>query len=575
MGLSTKHGGKNVQFGPKLCINVHEFEKIADHASVWWTREERKEMEREYEAVLFLMDTKKPIDEDEHSARGLEKKTEEGAWVLYESQRDALNAVLGEQEKLRRERTTGDCSERVADAYQEATAQTKLVALERGAQDYAEIKDYLHGISHCRVPSSPKRQVRKVSPPSSPTLESPAKRRWGRKISMPLMAPLEHAQLQSSSINKKLVKAAALVLARQQVSAKKMSTPKDDNKKVEEGDEEKLSVKEKVKSKVKKKARTEKASDGKEGKKVKKSSKSSRSSSLSSPPSPDKPKKRKSASTKSSLAKTTTNSDDPIIGGSITPKHDDSKITKSASSEVKKQVEKDGKSTQSTEATPPNRAGENDRVRSKISRSKSPTKRSKKTESSSKKDQQGTPAAAAESEPCGEPSKKKMSTKKTSAATTSLLDSPKKMRKPKKANEVEESSCSSPKKKKFSTPRLTRSSSLTNMETKLAKLSSDLDLLLQPKPLREERSSASTEPNDSGDDDEQSFSYLPSPMAIAVTPKHDRRPRLFLNRVMKSFRRNNNNNNNDEYKSSLDSSLSCFDDESLGDYSESAESCCF
>lgn len=561
-------GGKRVQFGEVLRIGVQEIEPIANQAAIWWTKNEIRESEREYETVLFLMEANKPIDEEEHSIRGLEKKTEAGAWALYENQRDAVNAVLGEQEKLQRKRTKDDSSELIANVYQEVTSKTRLVALERGGQDCAEIKDYLNGNSHCRVPSSPKPQVRNVSPPGSPARTSPSKRGWGRKISMPLMSPkaMHHEDLQSSPFKEKIVKAAAMALARQQVSAKKMTVPRDDcSFKDDEsflsltslkrdasskagscsiaGDESILSL---TSLKPEKKS-SKRDSDGKKAKR------SSKSKSKSNSSSPEKQKRQNSTST---IKPVKVAESDLLIGGTIVVKHENL----NASAEPKSQKIKQKKSEGTFESRSPTKRGDK-AVRPKDAKSKSSSKTSKPTKLHADGSRVEAETVKLNHE---ERATKPKSTFKKSSAETDLPR--KKTRKTTKTREGEPSSSS---KKASSKSRLTRSNSFTSMEKQLAKLATSRDAR-SVKKLPDERSSASTERCDSCDDDERSLSYLPGTISTtssllsssAISPS-----RRFMNRVMKGVRRNK--------KTDPDSSIPCLNDMSQGDYSESADSCCF
>jgi len=520
-GDNAKTKNNSVRFGPQLRVDIHEVEMVEDLAAMWWTQAEIQEGRKEYEAVLFLMETGKEVNEEEHSARGLEKKTEDGAWALYENQRDAANAVLGEQDTLRRQRVKADCVQQtIAEACLEATAQSREAALAMGAKDYAQIKDYLLGISHSPVPASPKVRVRRkmthtISPPGSPT-----ENKWGRRISMPLMLPI------GSPENKKMAKAAALALARQQVSTKKLKVVHPSSSSSALTDEDDLSSSEnddQLLFKEKKKP-IRKESGEKKVKKTKKKSKAAASE--------DKPKKQKSASTgKTSSAATTV---DKTTGETISAK---ATTATSAVGEAELQQIKD----------------EIETLEKKIA-----LKQARKA-------------------------------KATALKMISPPDSPKKKTK-KKAKKKDEASPSSPTKKTKKKSGLTRSSSSTNMEKKLARLSKNPGASSFRK-SSSILSTASTEPNDSEPNDSEDddvdclSSYLKTTTTahnqhpIATTPT-TQRPRLFLSRVIGSFRRKGHNDTNGYGFEDLNGSLSVCDydeddDASLADHSVSAESCCF
>ena len=519
-GGNAKTKNNSVQFGPQLRVDIREVEMVEDLAAMWWTQAEIQEGRKEYEAVLFLMETGKEVNEEEHSARGLEKKTEDGAWALYENQRDAANAVLGEQDTLRRNRVKDDCvHQTIAEACLVATAQSREAALAIGAKDYAQIKDYLHGISHSTVPASPKVRVRRkmthtISPPGSPM-----ENKWGRRISMPLMLPI------GSPENKKMAKAAALALARQQVSTKKLKVFHPSSSALTDEDDLSSSENDDLLLFTEKKKATRKASGEKKVKKSKKKSKAAASE--------DKPKKRKSASAgKTTSAAATV---DKTTGETILAK---ATTATSAVGEAELQQMKD----------------EIETLEKKIA-----LKQAKKAKATALK------------------------------MMKSPTDSPKKKTK-KTTTKKDDASPSSPKKKKKK-PGLTRSSSSSNMEKKLARLSKHPGASSFRKGSSI-LSTASTEPNDSepNDDSEDDdviglSSYLKTTTTahnkqpIATTPT-TQRPRLFLSRVIGSFRRKGKNDTNGYYGEDLNGSLSVCDydeedDASLADHSVSAESCCF
>jgi len=66
--------------------------------SIWYEPNDYSNMKNEYKDTVFLIECGKGLDEVEHTARGLEYRTQEGAWARYENKRDAYNAVLDEQD---------------------------------------------------------------------------------------------------------------------------------------------------------------------------------------------------------------------------------------------------------------------------------------------------------------------------------------------------------------------------------------------------------------------------------------------------------------------------------------------
>ena len=115
---------KVVQFGTDEQIETFEVESLKDHSTIWWTRQEVREIEDESETLLHFMNinmnnntgkndlNQHPLEIDPkiHAVRGLEKRTEIGAWEVYEVQRDARNSVLNQQDKHRKTKPSSSSS---------------------------------------------------------------------------------------------------------------------------------------------------------------------------------------------------------------------------------------------------------------------------------------------------------------------------------------------------------------------------------------------------------------------------------------------------------------------------------
>lgn len=194
---------KSVQFGggEHNCNNVTvEVVEIAGRqelsrdavAAIWWTAKETAELRQEAETVIYLMmessqqqsqfnhnKTTQSLsslsllhdgggaaaaaaEKEEHCIRGLETKTQAGAWALYEVQRDARNAVLAEQEQIakrRRQSCRGQVQQQqqkdgpkdhdsiadadsdaecIARAYKTVTLKSRRAAYETGLRDQQE-----------------------------------------------------------------------------------------------------------------------------------------------------------------------------------------------------------------------------------------------------------------------------------------------------------------------------------------------------------------------------------------------------------------------------------------------------
>ena len=83
----------NVFFIPHLDDFTDE-----DVAAIWYEAQDYADMKSDYKETIFLMECGTDLDEQEYTVRGLEYRTQEGAWARYENKRDAYNAVLDEQD---------------------------------------------------------------------------------------------------------------------------------------------------------------------------------------------------------------------------------------------------------------------------------------------------------------------------------------------------------------------------------------------------------------------------------------------------------------------------------------------
>lgn len=92
---SLRFSDKPLKVFPIPHLDDYSDEEIA---AVWFEASEYANMKNEYKDTVFLMECGQVLDEIEHTKRGLEYRTQEGAWARYENKRDAYNAVLDEQD---------------------------------------------------------------------------------------------------------------------------------------------------------------------------------------------------------------------------------------------------------------------------------------------------------------------------------------------------------------------------------------------------------------------------------------------------------------------------------------------
>jgi len=138
--------GRRVQFCDKghTCqeFDMWEPELVA---VIWFTHDEYDEMKANFEFTVFMLDAGCPekVEDDEHTCRGLEKRSEEGAWCRYERKRDYYNAVLDEQERQWEENEDGEEDlDAIGEIAVEVTRESRLEAQDQGVLD--EIAVYGH-----------------------------------------------------------------------------------------------------------------------------------------------------------------------------------------------------------------------------------------------------------------------------------------------------------------------------------------------------------------------------------------------------------------------------------------------
>jgi hypothetical protein len=81
---------------PMTCLDEYTDEEIE---AIWFSQEEYAEIKAGYQETVFLMESGEKLDPKHQTSRGLEYRTQEGAWARYENKRDSYNAVLDEQDR--------------------------------------------------------------------------------------------------------------------------------------------------------------------------------------------------------------------------------------------------------------------------------------------------------------------------------------------------------------------------------------------------------------------------------------------------------------------------------------------
>jgi hypothetical protein len=81
---------------------------------------------------------------DEHTSRGLEYRTQEGAWARYENKRDAYNSVLDEQD--RQWKVDKDDDDKICEMYLKHSTKCADAAVGRALQDEHDARKVLRSI---------------------------------------------------------------------------------------------------------------------------------------------------------------------------------------------------------------------------------------------------------------------------------------------------------------------------------------------------------------------------------------------------------------------------------------------
>jgi len=92
---------KSVRFATETkTYNIPHLNDISDQEiyATWYNSQEYSAIKSAYQLTIFMMESGETVTGDEHTSRGLEYRTQEGAWARYENKRDAYNAVLDEQD---------------------------------------------------------------------------------------------------------------------------------------------------------------------------------------------------------------------------------------------------------------------------------------------------------------------------------------------------------------------------------------------------------------------------------------------------------------------------------------------
>ena len=143
-------------------------------SEIWYDASEYAQIKKNYQMTIYLMESGEKLSGENHTSRGLEYRTQEGAWARYENKRDAYNAVLDEQDRQWKEDI--DDWDKISKVYIEHSAKCLKAANERGVQDEKDILDYRN-----EAPKSEKKAKKKKSSKSDKPKRKKSERREKRE----------------------------------------------------------------------------------------------------------------------------------------------------------------------------------------------------------------------------------------------------------------------------------------------------------------------------------------------------------------------------------------------------------
>jgi hypothetical protein len=138
---------------------VDHLDDISDDQilATWYNANEYSEIKSSYQTTIFMMETGEKMLEDIHTSRGLEYRTQDGAWARYGKAR-RYNAVLDEQD--RQWKVDRDDDEKIRCIYLEHSTKCSDAAHMRAVEDEKIARKHLRSIMPKRRDPNTKKAVR-------------------------------------------------------------------------------------------------------------------------------------------------------------------------------------------------------------------------------------------------------------------------------------------------------------------------------------------------------------------------------------------------------------------------------
>jgi hypothetical protein len=113
-------------------------------AQIWYDAKEYSEIKSSYQLTILMMESGELKEDGLHTCRGLEYRTQQGAWARYENKRDAYNAVLDEQD--RQWKVDKDDHDEISRVYLLHSSKCAVAAADRAFEDATVARDICQDI---------------------------------------------------------------------------------------------------------------------------------------------------------------------------------------------------------------------------------------------------------------------------------------------------------------------------------------------------------------------------------------------------------------------------------------------
>ena len=142
MGVTTGNKRRGIRFAPNNEVfDIPHLNDMTDEdvINIWYQAEDYNDIKASYQLVIVKMESGEFREDCHQTCRGLEYRTQEGAWARYENKRDAYNAVLDEQD--RQWKVDKDDHDKISSIYLQHSQKCADAAVVRAALDAKEARE--------------------------------------------------------------------------------------------------------------------------------------------------------------------------------------------------------------------------------------------------------------------------------------------------------------------------------------------------------------------------------------------------------------------------------------------------